>query len=231
MNSSEKIKLDKNDLKLISEWADRINTNDPEIGETRLSELELDEDNGLWVMFDCIFEYEYEVKVRRPWHLFSELTREKNYIYEEESKFPVIDRDVASELIGASANDELGSLAYLSNETFHWRKFDLPTELSSSSFFAPLKTKDLEAQAKHFESNDLIGRSVKGYEGREQEVFVRKKSESKGDGSYGPEPPWLCQIILTSTPKFKMNGLQIADEKIDAYLRQAAKILPETSGW
>ena len=232
MNSSEKVKLDKNDLKLISAWADDISEYDPEVSENRLWEIEERRNSGLWVMFDCIFEYSYEVKVRRSWRLFSEVTREKNYIYEEDVEFPVIDPDVASELIGARANSHLGCLAYLINEHFDGGKYDLPTELSSSSFFDPLNTEDLEEQAKHFENRDLIGRSVEGYEGREQELSsIRKKSESKGDGYYGPEPPWLRQVILTSSPKFKMNGQPIADEKFDAYLSKAAETFPDISNF
>ena len=224
MNSTEEMMLDENELDSISKLAYELHHEWPEIS---LAEMELATNEGLWVIFNCVFEYSYNVKVRRSWRFSSELTKEKNYTYEEDVEVPVVSSDVALELIGAKANSDLTSLAYCINEHFGWRRHALPSEHSSSSCFDPLKVQNLEKIASRFEESTIIGRSIVGYEGNEQVLSSVKKRRD----FQGAELPNLDSVIFTSSPKFMINGQPIADEKIKAYLLKASETFPEISSF
>ena len=62
MNSTEEMMLDENELDSISKLAYELHHEWPEIS---LAEMELATNEGLWVIFNCVFEYSYNVKVRR----------------------------------------------------------------------------------------------------------------------------------------------------------------------
>ena len=235
MNTEHEITVDPAYEVALQLWAHKVK-------ETREEDLyDLWESrHGLQVELVGVYNWAYNVKVRRPWKLFGKETLELHGIFESGQRFPIIDSMSAEELIDTS----LGSLLVWLPRNIRENCWDYEftncdyadwTEVyggedSTSRLFRKLDLNE-EPWSKTslpFSDGDKVSRSILGFEGEETTLAsIHYWNNMFLDGASGPADAALNTIQILKAPILKLNNEAVPDSQVTSILTRAAQLFSE----
>ena len=234
MNTEHEITVDPAYEVALQLWAHKVK-------ETREEDLyDLWESrHGLQVELVGVYNWAYNVKVRRPWKLFGKETLELHGIFESGQRFPIIDSMSAEELIDTTLGSLLawiprnivenswGDLAYCDHAD--WAEI-YGGENSESPLFRKLDLSE-EPWSKEpllFSDGDKVSRSILGFEGEETTLAsIHYWNNMLLDGASGPADAALNTIQILKAPILKLNNEAVPDSQVTSILTRAAQLFSE----
>ena len=199
---------------------------------------EKDSNDGLRVELDAIFNWVYQVKVKRPWSLMGKETLEIHGIWETDQSFPIISGLAATELVDVSLGFPLLWLAR--DIQAHSWDYDL-VGCADNKWAKPMRDEDgygpdyreLDLNEEFWHEDpipiahgDKVSLSILGFEGEESDLAsVSRWNVMFLDGYSGEADPELNTINIVKEPTLLLNGEIIPKEQVNSVLLRAGELL------
>jgi hypothetical protein len=189
---------------------------------------------GIEVVLDGLCEWSYPVKVKRPWKLFGQYTREVYFIYETEIRVPLGDSSLAAELLAAEIGKPITPVTNFAHLAFYVRSFDYsvttPEVLVENNGppdfpFSKFSWHEDAGRLGELEKGSFVSRYIEGFEGKENElVYIYRRNNFR---SSMEEDAVLDFIIPSVVPRLSIDGTLVEASETMDLLRLAVDFLPE----
>ena len=189
---------------------------------------------GVEVVLDGLCEWSYPVKVKRPWKLFGQYTREVFLIYETEIRAPLGDSSLAAELLAAEVGKPITPVTNFAHLAFYVRSFDYsvttPEVLVENNGppdfpFSKFSWHEDAGRLGELEKGSFVSRYIEGFEGKENElVYIYRRNNFR---SSMEEDAVLDFIIPSVVPRLSIDGELVEASETMRLLRLAVDLLPE----
>ena len=208
-------------------WADSIRRQD-----TLHHRADRPYGTGIEIVFDGLCEWSYQVKVKRPWRLFGEHTREVFLIYEKELRAPLATSILAAELVAAKVGRPISSALDEYVDAFNYDLTnpedvgwvvgeDDPPDYPFSIFSWGQHVEQLSK----LEGGSFVSRYIKGFEGKENElVYIDRLHKF---AIYGEGDAELGRIFPAVSPRVSIDGVLIEVSETTDLLKLASELLPK----
>ena len=203
-------------------------------GETSHHNFTENQRTGVEVVLDGLCEWSYPVKVKRPWKLFGQYTREVFLIYETEIRAPLGDSSVAAELLATEVGKPITPVTNFAHLAFYVRSFDysvttpevLVEDNGPPDFpFSRFSWHEDAGRLGELEKGSFVSRYIEGFEGKENElVYIYRRNNFR---SSMEEDAVLDFIIPSVAPRLSIDGELVEASETMSLLRLAVDLLPE----
>ena len=203
-------------------------------GETSHHNFTESQRTGVEVVLDGLCEWSYPVKVKRPWKLFGQYTREVFLIYETEIRTPLGDSSLAAELLAAEVGKPITPVTNFAHLAFYVRSFDysvttpevLVEDNGPPDFpFSRFSWDEDVVRLGELEKGSFVSRYIEGFEGKENElVYIYRRNNFR---SSMEEDAVLDLIIPSVAPRLSIDGELVEASETMSLLRLAVDLLPE----
>ena len=204
-------------------------------GETSHHNFTESQRTGVEVVLDGLCEWSYPVKVKRPWKLFGQNTREVFLIYETEIRAPLGDSSLAAELLAAEVGKPITPVTNFAHLADYVTSFDygvttpevlLVENDGLSDFpFSKFSWHEDAGRLKELEKGSFVSRYIEGFEGKENElVYIYRRNNFR---SSMEEDAVLDFIIPSVVPRLSIDGTLVEASETMDLLRLAVDFLPE----
>jgi len=189
---------------------------------------------GVEVVLHGLCEWSYQVKVKRPWKLFGQYTREVFLIYETEIRVPLGDSSLAAELLAAEVGKPITPVTNFAHLADYVTSFDygvttpevLVEDDGPPGFpFSKFSWDEDAGRLGELEKGSFVSRYIEGFEGKENElVYIYRRNNFR---SSMEEDAVLDFIIPSVAPRLSMDGELVETSETMDLLRLAVDLLPE----
>ena len=189
---------------------------------------------GIEVVLDGLCEWSYSVKVKRPWKLFGQYTREVFLIYETEIRAPLGDSSLAAELLAAEVGKPITPVTNFAHLAFYVRSFDYsvttPEVLVENNGppdfpFSKFSWHEDAGRLGELEKGSFVSRYIEGFVGKENELdYIYRRNNFR---SSMEEDAVLDLIIPSVAPRLSIDGELVEASETMSLLRLAVDLLPE----
>lgn len=190
---------------------------------------------GIEVVLDGLCEWSYSVKVKRPWKLFGQYTREVFLIYETEIRAPLGDSILAAELLAAEVGKPITPVTNFAHLADYVTSFDYgvttPEVLLVENDGAPdfpfskFSWHEDAGRLAELEKGSFVSRYIEDFEGKENElVYIYRRNNFR---SSMEEDAVLDFIIPSVVPRLSIDGTLVEASETMDLLRLAVDFLPE----
>lgn len=187
---------------------------------------------GIEIVIDGLCEWAYNVRVKRPWRLLGQDTRELFLIYEKGLRVPLATSDLAADLVASKVG------RHVSDEFDHYvdsfnRDLATPEDVGWTNGVdedPPVYPFTVFSWDKHSENlsrltgGSFVARYISAFEGEENDlVYIQRQLNSSGFEDHAE----LGRIFPTAFPKVSIDGVMIDVSDTIDLLKLAADVLPE----
>lgn len=193
---------------------------------------------GVEVVLDGLCEWSYPVKVKRPWKLFGQYTREVYLIYETEIRVPLGDSSLAAELLAAEVGKPITPVTNFAHLADYVISFNY--EMTTPEYvgwvlgeddgppdfpFSKFSWQEDAGRLGELEKGSFVSRYIEGFEGKENElVYIYRRNNFR---SSMEEDAVLDFIIPSVAPRLSIDGELVEASETMSLLRLAVDLLPE----
>ena len=214
-------------LEPLEEWADALRRL-----ETQHHSYKDHNGTGIEIVFDGLCEWTYNVKVRRPWRLFGQDTRELFLIYEKGLRVPLATSGLAADLVaskvGSHVSDELDRYV----DSFN-RDFATPEDVGWTNGedesppdypFSAFSWAEHSEQLSKLKGGSFVSRYIMGFEGKENDLVYINRQRNFSDFEENAE---LGRIFPSVSPRVSIDGVLIEASETTDLFKLASQLLPE----